>query len=77
MMTKIIKRNFKKKSELFGINYWYQSIKIQKINKMDNLEKSKISDEKSRKLKLLQILNKIQQEKLELESIFYKEKSGN
>jgi len=35
---------------------------------MDNLEKSKISDEKSRILKLLQILNKIQREKLELES---------
>jgi len=35
---------------------------------MDNLEKSKILDEKSRKLKLQQILNKIQREKLELES---------
>jgi len=31
---------------------------------MDNLEKYKISDEKSRKSKLQQILNKIQREKL-------------
>jgi len=60
--TKIIKRNF------FSINNWYQSTKDSKITKMDNLEKSKISNEKSRKLKLQQILNKIQREKLELES---------
>lgn len=35
---------------------------------MENLENSKISDEKSRKLKLQQILSKIQREKLELEN---------